>query len=228
MKKRLIISCINLLLLLVVGSSVVYAWYTNGLNTNKITITSASLATEITIYKGLDFNYDGNLDLVDGVEQFEELKDEHKTEKEPKHFKLIFNDIVPTEIHTWKFKVANLGDASGYFAIHLNQNIGDDDLKLVKYLCAIYDFNGKNEEKIYLGKVEPGDIIYGGYETEYVEFGKTIEFVVRFEFPLFKELVDAGVTNITEEEYNELQGTSTGEIYNFIEAILSSKVRDDQ
>lgn len=263
MKKRLIISCVNLLLLLIVGGSCVYAWYTNGQNTAKVTITTANLATEVILYKGNDFNHDGNLDLTSvttdsGTSIVESFTEVSTKTKDQKYLTLVFDDVIPTEIHTWKFEVRNLGEADGYFSIHLNEDIFDTVATgstytyhdLVKFMSVSYyriNTSGtvKFSDKSYLYNVKSDNtFVCGNHEKDLVKLSTTESFVVRFELETFENFclnvlkIDVNSSTLTTEqktlinnletEYQELQGkllvagSSSSEIYNFIEVVLSS------
>lgn len=251
MRKKILISCLNLLLLLVVGSTVVFAWYTNGINTTKIVITSANLATQITLHKGYDFNYDGNLDLdSSGNEMYEEV---YKIDKGGEKILIFsFGDIklsldpnpnaeppkehyypsdgmcyiIPTEIHTWKIDVKNLGDADGYFHLNLHQDISDEQMDYISCLSARYFRVGSDEpisNKVYLGELEPGKTIVGGMKDDLVKIGNNPEsFVIKFEFELYENLPEVVRGKFTKEEYQALQGKQTT-VFNFVNVVLASE-----
>ena len=238
MRKRLIASCLNLLLLLIVGSTVVYAWYTNGHNTAKVTITTANLATEVDLYIGNDFNYDGNLDLVldtqtnTNVESFTEVTTKSKTDD--KTFNLVFSDLIPTEIHTWKFVVRNLGEASGYFSINLSKEIKSEHLILIKFMSVSYykvlaDGEEVFSSKVYLFDKTANSIIAGNTTDDFVKLGTTETFVVRFKIEEYSNLVSQGIISDTPENYNLYQSLQTyksqTDIYNFIEVVLCSEIK---
>lgn len=123
MRKNKIVSLIALLIAsvtLCVGT--VYAWFTIYDIMGGAELTIAKINSEITLFKGEDWNYDGNLD-------FEDVVIDGVTVKRPKYTQIgntmqakgeetaqvgasimAIHDIMPSQKHTFKFHVVNKSD----------------------------------------------------------------------------------------------------------------------
>lgn len=123
MKKNKIVSLIALLtasVLLLVGS--VFAWFVIYDMMSGVDLTIAKIDSLITLYKGEDRNYDGNLDpeevIIDGVTvtrpKYTQIKDPVTAEGNENasiELSMEIEDFMPTQKHTFKFHVLNMSDA---------------------------------------------------------------------------------------------------------------------
>ena len=139
--KRRMFNIILLLTSFCLMLSVSFGWWIDGFVSDSFIIKSANISSEITLYKGLDFNLDGNLDKVENP-----FIIVNKTDKtvDKKVLVLDFGTTLPTEVHTWKIIVKNNGDAAGYVYATLSTKLPDDQLKLVKYMSVSAVYNNIN------------------------------------------------------------------------------------
>jgi hypothetical protein len=161
MKKSLVFHMITLLLLCCLFITSIYGWWIEGALGSSLIIKSARIESEITLYKGEDFNYDGNLDKSLSGQEYIDIYNlvDKKIKNNRQILVLEFNDLLPTEIHTWKILVENKGDAVGYIYATLFTGLTDQQEKLVKYMSISMEevfihyitdgeFNGTKEELI--------------------------------------------------------------------------------
>lgn len=229
MKQR-VINIVLLCLTFCAMISISFGWWLEATSTDSFLIQSANISSTLTLYKGQDFNYDGNLDKEDGEDVFVQVEERTKNSKQiivldfKKSKEETVGTILPNEIHTWKVKVDNRGDANGYVFSTINPGMTPEQRKLVKYMSITCD-----GVKVYLyDAVEnPTKVVFGGsYERDLVEIGKSKEFVFQIQLEAFDDLVKNRV--ITEDietaraEYQSLQGLAIlGQSFTFLDVSLS-------
>lgn len=210
MKKRLVFHIITLILLMACCGTVTYAWWVGGISANKLIIQSANISSKITMYKGVDFNHDGALDIDDNGNYIYEEPETSEGEEHEIILKMV--DLIPTEIYTWKVNAENKGDANGYLVI----SVSLDDITVKDYykylsIIVIYkdsDNNNIVSDKVYLG-ANPS-MLYE--DVNYIPKNNgSREYLFKLQLETFDNLVKAGIFEDTEEnrtKYQSLQGTS--------------------
>ena len=119
--RRRIFNIVLLLISFCLMLSVSFGWWIEGVVSDSFVIKSAKISSEITIYKGNDFNHDG---ILDKTNTFELVEKKAKNKKQV--LILQFDDVVPTEVYTWKIKVDNNGDAAGFVYATLVESLLKD------------------------------------------------------------------------------------------------------
>lgn len=223
MKKTIINNIFTILLITALLVTTVYAWWIKSDSVSNVQIVTAKMESEIALYKGIDFNYDGLLDLdSDNNEKYTK-----KLTGESFDFRNVdvngnvtSHNVMPTEIHTWKIVVTNKGNAIGLVSMKLL--VQTDELKNVfKYFALTV-----NGEKYYLNDVFNKNVvnIYEGQDE--IRPNESKEFIVQFELLTYEELEEQGYTNISFEEYQSIQGksllVSNEEQNKFLDVILST------
>jgi hypothetical protein len=90
---------------------VTFAWFATIEKTDPIIITTGTLKIESHFYKGIDSNLDGILDKVMDndtlVDHYEEVTEEG----------LIFDNVIPGQIYTFRFTFKNNGSIDGVLSV---------------------------------------------------------------------------------------------------------------
>lgn len=120
---------------------VAFAWYISLDKTNPIIINTGSLRADCKFYRGIDSNYDGELD----DESFIEI-----TEAD-----LHFVNVIPGQIYTFKLSVTNIGTISGFLSVRMN-NIITEDEDLLNYFNV--SFVEPTETEIIFSAAEDGKL----------------------------------------------------------------------
>ena len=211
--KHRIINIVLLGLTLCALVSVSFGWWIEATVTDSFLIQSANISSTVTVYKGLDFNYDGNLDKTEGEDTYVEVL---KTEKGTKQIVVLdfrksneetLGSLLPNEIHTWKITVNNKGDASGYVYATIHEMTAEQKL-MVKYMSLTYD---GIKTYLYDAVNDSTKIVFGGdYERDVVKIQTSKDFVIQIQLESFDDLVkNRVITGDIEEarkEYQSLQG----------------------
>lgn len=127
--KRYIVICIVAAILAVLCAGVTLAWFIDGVLSDKLEFHVAYVDSQITLYRGEDFNHDGQVDIdSEGEAVFTELGDSNNgsikldasgnpiySGGKPVYDKDVairfaVKNIMPTQVFTWKMRVQNLGD----------------------------------------------------------------------------------------------------------------------
>lgn len=223
MKKILVKNLFSLLLVVCLLTSTVYAWWIKSDSISDIKVVTAKMESEIALYKGIDFNYDGLLDLdANGNELFTD-----KLESNNFDFRNITKDgsvtnhsIIPTEIHTWKVVVTNKGNAVGLVSMKLV--VEDESLKdIFKYFVLIVE-----DKQYFLNEVFENNVVTIYESDTQIKPNESNEYIIQFELLEYSVLEEKGYTNISYEEYQSLQGIQSiisGNSANiFLDVILST------
>lgn len=114
MKKKILIAVISLMTTICLLTSSVLAWFvfTDGIDTIQMQL--AKIDSWVTIYKGRDYNYDGNLDRDnDNAPMYNLLGQSAAVGSESVTLGLIMqlDDILPTQLHVFRLNVLNNSDA---------------------------------------------------------------------------------------------------------------------
>lgn len=120
---------------------VAFAWYISLDKTDPIIINTGSLRADCKFYRGIDSNYDGELD----DESFIEI-----TEAD-----LHFVNVIPGQIYTFKLSVTNIGTISGFLSVRMN-NIITEDEDLLNYFNV--SFVEPTETEIIFSAAEDGKL----------------------------------------------------------------------
>ena len=246
MKKRMIINLVAMTILVIFMGTVTFGWWIDGAVGNSVIIKSANVVSNISLFKGYDFNYDGNLDkttdeqgnVIDSYELV--YKSEHEEEQvlifafsdiilgaENKYIPDYSNscDLIPTEIHTWKLLVENKGDTAGYLIAKLSENFNSDKDIFIKFLSITV-----NGEKIYLyNYLTKGNLIFGGNDEDLISISQSKEYIIQIQLETFENLKTNVFNSLSEQEvddleieYQSLQGMST-DPFKFIDVMLSTE-----
>lgn len=205
MKRVVIRNLISLVCILLLLTTTVYAWWITSDSIPDVIITTAKMESEIALYKGVDFNYDGILDVDSSGEDIYSPKLEEPTfdfRNISETGVITPHSVIPTEIHTWKVVVTNKGDAVGL--VSMNLVVQDDHLKeIFKYFILIVE-----EKEYYLNEVFSNGVksIYDSQDG--INPDATKEFVIKFELVDYNVLAEKGYTNISLSEYQSIQGQS--------------------
>lgn len=120
---------------------VAFAWYISLDKTDPIIINTGSLRADCKFYRGIDSNYDGELD----DDSFIEI-----TEAD-----LHFVNVIPGQIYTFKLSVTNIGTISGFLSVRMN-NIITEDEDLLNYFNV--SFVEPTETEIIFSAAEDGKL----------------------------------------------------------------------
>lgn len=172
MKRRLIVNIATLLLAITCMITVTYSWWTMSASKGSVTIQTANIATKITLYQGIDYNYDGIMDR--GIDESLPKANQNETngryvevsnaqtvneETNVTNLCLNFPEVIPTAIYTWKLVVENRGDAPGYLRAQISKNLvdeGDNSSSVFDYF-KFFTVNGAQTDRLT-----------GLYNAEYV------------------------------------------------------------
>lgn len=203
MKKRFFLSVIYLVLLFSIGAMSIYGWYVGGINTSRVTISSANVSSEITVFQGNDFDKDGIFDW---------LEESMYNEIEPDEDGIIhinITDFKPTDVLTFKIHVVNAGDVDGYpfFIVDelMKSNIGN---ALSVSVCKLEEntvpYIMEDEKHMINQLIDPDGIVYYGNDDNKILHSideNVADFIIQIKFESFNEVSNA----YTYEQYNELQ-----------------------
>ena len=229
--KKIIINVLNVLLIVTCLVATTYGWWINGSFGDDVVIKSAKIDSVITIEKGYDFNKDGILDVDNnGDKVFEEIGTTDKGKEQV--IVLEFDDIVPTEVHTWRITVLNKGDVAGYVYANLYDDIDFTDgiskeeefLKFMSISTIVEDGNGnKVVNKKYFNGATSDTVLFGGTENELVQLGGSIQIEFMITFELFDDLLEKGICEESDRaDYLSLQGKAFETGFKFLDISLSS------
>ncbi len=229
--KKIIINILNVLLIVTCLVATTYGWWINGSFGDDVVIKSAKIDSIITLEKGIDFNKDGNLDTDgSGNKIFEEVGTTDKGKDQV--IVLEFDDIVPTEVYTWRVTVLNKGDVAGYVYANLYDDIDFTDgiskeeefLKFMSISTIIEDEEGnKIVNKKYFNGSTSDTVLFGGTENELVQLNGSIQIEFMITFELFDDLLKKGICNEYDKaDYLSLQGKTFNTGFKFLDISLSS------
>lgn len=229
--KKIIINVLNMLLIVTCLVATTYGWWINGSFGDDVVIKSAKIDSVITIEKGYDFNKDGILDIDNnGDKVFEEIGTTDKGKEQV--IALEFNDIIPTEVYTWRITVLNRGDVAGYVYANLYDEIDFTDgiskeeefLKFMSISTIVEDANGnKIVNKKYFNGSTSDTVLFGGTENELVQINGSIQIEFMITFELFDDLLEKGICNEEDRaDYLALQGKTFNTGFKFLDISLSS------
>lgn len=229
--KKIIINILNVLLIVTCLVATTYGWWINGSFGDDVVIKSAKIDSIITLEKGIDFNKDGNLDTDgSGNKIFEEVGTTDKGKDQV--IVLEFDDIVPTEVYTWRVTVLNKGDVAGYVYANLYDDIDFTDgiskeeefLKFMSISTIIEDEEGnKIVNKKYFNGSTSDTVLFGGTENELVQLNGSIQIEFMITFELFDDLLKKGICNESDKaDYLSLQGKTFNTGFKFLDISLSS------
>lgn len=230
-KSIIIISIAIVLILAIAVGTVSYAWFVQGLLSDKFKFTVAYVETKVTLYRGQDNNRDGVLERDGAGESiFEELGDSLSGEimrdadgnplldadgkyiyDQSARVSLDVMDIMPSQVSTYKIQIQNTGDVRGTVKAEITIHL-DEFGKGIDVLSAKMN----NKDKQYFGNCYETDII--GVKKQVVKIIDNLEldfskgdkvnpesigiYEIRIEFETLKDLIAAGIM-ITEQEYND-------------------------
>ena len=229
--KKIIINILNVLLIVTCLVATTYGWWINGSFGDDVIIKSAKIDSIITLEKGADFNKDGILDVdTNGDCIFEEVSTTDKGKEQV--IVLEFDDIIPTEVYTWRITVLNKGDVAGYVYASLYDDIDFTDgiskeeefLRFMSISTVVEDEDGnKIINKKYFNGSTSDTVLFGGTENELVELNGSIQIEFRITFELFDDLLDKGICDESDrEDYLSLQGKVFNTSFKFLDISLSS------
>ena len=213
MRKRMIYNLTSLIVTLMLLITVSFAWWTGGIASNKVVIITANIASKLTTYEGLDFNYDGNLnkDKPFSDKSLETIKSE--TGDKTPNIKLEFKDIVPTKVYTWKVNVLNQGDAHGYVTASLSDDYELQNNKYIKY----FSFRQQGGAKAYFAdaikKKEAGEEFYLFSANEKIDVSCDMDYIFQIQMENFEDLKALG--HVTDNDYPDYQ-LLQGDTINFV------------
>ena len=221
---------------LVLLVTISYAWWTGSEASNKVEITTANIASEVTLYKGIDGNRDGNVELnSDNTEHFEKVaKKQNETGDEALNFQLEMLDMSPKDVFTWKVVVENKGDADGYVAATLSSLFNNNNLeyqdyeKYIKFLTISIKGEAKTyfADALYANKNGNIGLLFGGNGDDLIKINQSKEYIFQIELEDFEVLLN-NTNNVTEADratYNSLNGISKPPLYSMIDISLISGI----
>jgi len=219
-KSRLFLIIIALFTIaMTVISSFTVAWLVNAKMTDPLNFSVAHIDSIIYIYKGVDFDFDGNLDLSDnmnmfgGYEKFEFLP--RKVIDDVEQDYLDITNAFPTKIYTFAVDVYNNGNREGEVVISFKDYFSEENQTALKLLSfSVKEYGDENfGEKVYFSDITEDNVlpILGteGVVSEdgiFVQVNTSRCFLLRIEVETFENLVSAGV-DITESEYQNAQAS---------------------
>ena len=238
MKHKIIMNTLAAILTLALLVTISYAWWTGSEASSKVEITTANIASEVTLYKGIDENRDGNVELnSENKEIFEKvIKKQNETGKEALNFYLEMLDMSPKEIFTWKVVIENKGDVDGYVAATLSTLFNNQNKEYQSYekYIKFLTISIKGESKAYFANAlysnKNGNIglLFGGRRDDLVRINESKEYIFQIELEDFEVLLK-NTSNITEadrEAYNSLNGIKKPPLYSMIDISLISGIED--
>lgn len=229
--KKIVINVLNVLLIICCLVATTYGWWINGSFGDDVIIKSAKIDSTILIEKGIDFNQDGILDVdSEGNRIFEEIGENAKATDQI--IILEFDNIMPSEVYTFRITVTNKGDVAGYVYANLFEDIDFTDgiskeeefLKYMSISAVSIDSEGKQViSKKYFNGLTSDNVLFGGTENELVELGKSIQIEFTITFEIFDDLVENGICNESDRiNYQNLQGKAFSSSFKFLDISLSS------
>lgn len=231
MMKKLINNIFAILLILSCLITLTYGWWISGSLGDGVVIKSAKISSIITVEKGNDFNYDGNLDKdSNGEAVYEEVE---KTNKNTEQVLVLdFGSLIPTEIHTWRITVQNKGDVAGYVYATLFEDIDFTDgiskeeefLKFMSISTKVDNGDGTfNVNKKFFYGLTSDTVLFGGTDKELVNIDESIQIEFQITFENFDILLENGICGEADRQaYQELQGKTLSESFKFLDVSLSS------
>lgn len=230
--KKILITIICIIMLLCSIGSIVYAWYTNATSTASFSVKSANVSSSLILYKGIDNNHDGYLELIDGVMQYE-TNEEWETNPSNSNDTILPLDIqtiFPTQIYTFKINITNRGDVDAYVSFRINDAFLNTEISKAISIC-IFSENNPNSNYVLCGDLKENDKIFGGTADEKVKRpsleGDIVyypeNYIVKIKFEEYESLSTNIKNSFSIEHYNELQGNFIENI-NIFTLILSSNL----
>ena len=229
--KKMIISVLNVLLIVACLIATTYGWWINGSFGDGVIIKSAKIDSVITLEKGLDFNYDGILDVDgSGEKLFEEVMETNKGKEQVVILK--FDSIMPSEVYTWRVTVQNKGDVAGYVYATLYEDIDFSDgiskeeefLKFMSISSKVTDSEGNTVVvKKYFNTSTNETVLFGGTDNDLVQLGESIQIEFMITFENIDDLIEKGICEETDKvNYQSLQGKVFETSFKFLDISLSS------
>lgn len=132
--------------------TIAFAWYTNAVGFRNISISSANVASTLTVYNGYDWDNDGILDDMEIPFDTENPIYDSTKAQENKYVDLIFENVMPTKVYSWKLDLSNQGDVDGFIEYKINNSLLSLDwIKTFKF--TITKFNTRETLDIVTGEV---------------------------------------------------------------------------
>lgn len=218
-KKMLITLVAIFVSLLALISSVTTAWIVSSKKTDPLKFTVAHVDSIIYLYKGSDFDRDGNLDLgsvqnrFGGYDIFEMLPKKVIDGKEQEYIEL--TNAYPTQIFTVAIDVFNNGNREGEVVISLKDFTYQSNPNALKLLSFSLKEYGTEEfgDKVYYSSITEENIlpIIGtegivSNDGVFVDVNDSRTFLLRVEVETYENLIRAGI-NMTESEYLSAQSS---------------------
>ncbi len=201
-------------------------------NSPSFSIKSANVSSRVQLYKGIDYNYDGNLDLI--KDEFNNLIPNYETSDDwirnpadtsANALPLDLVNIMPSEVYTFKINVINMGDVDAYIKVVLEQEFLNNDISNF-FDISIFKLG---DEEIF---EKTDDIIYGGRDTDFIKCPELvdgsikyypIDLIIKIKFLRYEELSNEIKAQISHERYNNYQGIDVSSMSLFT-LILSSSL----
>ena len=230
--KKIIFNLFTILLTVSLLFTVTYGWWISGSLGEGIVIKSAKINSIILLEKGVDFNLDGNLDLdLEGNERFEEITRTRKSTEQV--LVLTFEDLIPTQVYTWRVTVTNKGDVRGYVyaslfeEIDFNDGISEQE-NLIRFLSIsrriVNEDGSYTSNKVYLKQMHSEAVLFGGTDEDVVNVDESVQYVFQIELEPFEVLLNNNVCELEDyEAYQKLQGKVSNESFKFLDISLSSE-----
>lgn len=133
MKKQLISSIFIFLSVVMVITTVVFAWVVLTFRSEEIIVTTGSIKVEANLFYATDENYDGNLDLVSGEPVYNPITSPGIT----------FTEVIPGQKYTYRLVITNTGTSDGFLSIYIKDilTIDSDMYQMLKitYINPVND-----------------------------------------------------------------------------------------
>ena len=105
----------------------VYAWFTGNINISNIIITTGNVDVSAELYKGTDFDLDGNLDSDElGNDIYEAVTE------------LTVTNLCPNDTVSYRLIITNIGDYNGLLSVYFTNYDGDLQYVLVNSSAVRY------------------------------------------------------------------------------------------
>lgn len=194
------------------------AWFLNLWKTDKKTFRAGHIDSIVKLYRGNDFDQDGYLDVDDADNEQYTLIDTTEGKEAPIYMNIKENSIFPSQIYTYKAEIENNGDIDGEVQISLEYQL--EKMPMLKLLSI----SNKDGVKQYLGANTNSAIVYSGDLISCLAGQNVGNFIIHINVEDREDLIKQGV-NITEEEYQNLQGDLTnivGEVVPYFKITLKN------
>ncbi|MEG1996782.1 MAG: hypothetical protein RR036_04650, partial [Oscillospiraceae bacterium] len=114
MKKQAVLAGVSSAVALISVIALTVCWFAFNTKTANMKFTAGFLQTQVTLYKGVDFDFDGNLDktVASGSTEATDTYKKVGTSADgvsDAGFSLTAESMFPTQTHVWKIEVKNTG-----------------------------------------------------------------------------------------------------------------------